>query len=119
MRAAQPNSSVVSLLPAGGQLTLEIACNKEWTSFGGRPTNNVACPGNYGEFARAEDRLERRLIRFSLHRSVPCELTHCFVLRWKLISESRRLESLCSDLWTTTSSRGARSPSPTSKMWPT
>lgn len=54
VRAAQPNSSVVSLLPAGGELTLQIACNKEWTTFGGRPTDNVACPGNNGELARSE-----------------------------------------------------------------
>ena len=44
-----PAKGQVALLPAGGELTLEIACNVAWTDYGYAMTN-VACPGNVGAY---------------------------------------------------------------------
>ncbi|KAM0751144.1 hypothetical protein T439DRAFT_301071 [Meredithblackwellia eburnea MCA 4105] len=49
-RASPPANGAVSVLPAGGNFTMEIACNIAFTTMGGNPNNNVACPGNIGAY---------------------------------------------------------------------
>ncbi|GAA6060598.1 hypothetical protein JCM10212_004577 [Sporobolomyces blumeae] len=49
-RALKPQSNVATALPAGGSLTLEIACHVAWTSYGWSTTEPGsaldACPGD-------------------------------------------------------------------------
>ncbi|KAK4704433.1 hypothetical protein P7C70_g1779, partial [Phenoliferia sp. Uapishka_3] len=49
-RDAPPADGEVSILPAGGSLMLEITCNIAYSTIGGQPDNNVACPGNNGSY---------------------------------------------------------------------
>jgi len=44
-----PAAGEVAILPAGGSVMLEIACNVAWTDYGYSNTN-VACPGNVGAY---------------------------------------------------------------------
>ncbi|KAL8286507.1 hypothetical protein RQP46_004524 [Phenoliferia psychrophenolica] len=49
-RASPPADGQVSHLPAGGTLQLEIACHIAFSTLGGNPSNNVACPNNNGAY---------------------------------------------------------------------
>ncbi|KAI5474854.1 Galactose-binding domain-like protein [Pseudohyphozyma bogoriensis] len=49
-RNSPPAAGEVTALPAGGNITLEIACNVAFSSLGVSPTDNVACPGNNGAY---------------------------------------------------------------------
>lgn len=40
----KPKDGAVLELPAGGEVTIELACNKQYTSFGGGGEGNDPCP---------------------------------------------------------------------------
>lgn len=50
----------IEILPAGGKITLEIACHVAWTSYGVTPTEvgskYDACPGGFGRVHNFETR---------------------------------------------------------------
>ncbi|BGP14071.1 hypothetical protein JCM10213v2_002009 [Rhodosporidiobolus nylandii] len=61
VRAAVPADGEISILPAGGSITLEIACGPYYTTmYGADPNGNVACddPGPYHADPNAEEVLQ-------------------------------------------------------------